>query len=479
MSFARILQPARTLRTLQPALLARAAHPVPRFVVSPAVSAFHTAAKRFQAAESKQTIITPSTESLGFSVSEVKDTENTRPIYMDMQATSPTDPRVLDSMLPYMTEQYGNPHSRTHSYGWETEKGVDQARENIAKLIGADAKEIVFTSGATESNNLSIKGVARFYKGKKNHIITSQTEHKCVLDSCRVLTDEGFEVTYLPVGKNGLISMDDLKAAIRPDTALVSIMAVNNEIGVIQPLEEIGALCRSKKIFFHTDAAQAIGKIPIDVTKMNIDLLSISGHKIYGPKGVGALYVRRRPRVRLVPLMTGGGQERGLRSGTVPAPLAVGLGEACRIASHEMAYDHARVKSLSERLIKGIQSKVSHVYRNGDEIQSYPGCVNLSFAYVEGESLLMALKDIALSSGSACTSASLEPSYVLRALGAEDDMAHSSIRFGIGRFTTEEEIDFVVSKVVAHVDKLREMSPLWEMVQEGIDISKIEWAQHA
>ncbi|KAG0253469.1 cysteine desulfurase [Mortierella polycephala] len=476
MSFARYIHGATgILRSVRPSQIAR---PLPRFVVSPAASAFHTAAKRMQSADA-QVLITPSAESLGFEVSKVKDVDNNRPIYMDMQATSPTDPRVLDAMLPYMTELYGNPHSRTHSYGWETENGVDQAREDIAKLIGADAKEIVFTSGATESNNMSIKGVARFYKGKKNHIITTQTEHKCVLDSCRVLSDEGFDITYLPVGKNGLISMDDLKAAVRPDTALVSIMAVNNEIGVIQPLEEIGALCRSKKIFFHTDAAQAVGKIPIDVTKMNIDLLSISGHKLYGPKGVGALYVRRRPRVRMVPLMTGGGQERGLRSGTVAAPLAVGLGEACKISMEEMAYDHERIKRLSERLIAGIQSKVSHVYRNGDEVHSYPGCVNLSFAYVEGESLLMALKDIALSSGSACTSASLEPSYVLRALGAEDDMAHSSIRFGIGRFTTEEEIDFVVSRVVAHVDKLREMSPLWEMVQEGIDISKIEWAQHA
>ncbi|KAG0226470.1 cysteine desulfurylase [Mortierella sp. GBAus27b] len=477
MSFARLVSnPAlQAMRSARPiAQITR----VPRFVVSPAASAFHTTAKRFQSSES-QTLITPSAESLGFEVKSVKDDKNSRPIYMDMQATSPTDPRVLDAMLPFMTELYGNPHSRTHAYGWETETAVDQARENIAKLVGADAKEIVFTSGATESNNMSIKGVARFYKGKKNHIITTQTEHKCVLDSCRVLSDEGFEVTYLPVAKNGLINMDDLKAAIRPDTALVSIMAVNNEIGVIQPLEEIGKLCRSKKIFFHTDAAQAIGKIPIDVNKMNIDLMSISGHKIYGPKGVGALFVRRRPRVRLAPLMTGGGQERGLRSGTVAAPLAVGIGEACRIAIEEMEYDHERVKRLSERLIAGIQSKVSHVYRNGDDVQTYPGCVNLSFAYVEGESLLMALKDIALSSGSACTSASLEPSYVLRALGADDDMAHSSIRFGIGRFTTEEEIDFVISRVVAHVDKLREMSPLWEMVQEGIDLSKIEWAQHA
>ncbi|KAG0232013.1 cysteine desulfurase [Actinomortierella wolfii] len=475
-----LLQRSRMLRTLPPATLFNT-----RFAIRSASAALHTSARRLQAAQAateqaaSNNTLSPSQDLLGFKFNQVKDDEFTRPVYLDMQATSPLDPRVLDAMLPYMTEIYGNPHSRTHSYGWEAESAVDKAREHIANLIGADSKEIIFTSGATESNNLSIKGVARFYKGKKNHIITTQTEHKCVLDSCRVLADEGFEVTYLPVGKNGLINMADLEAAIRPDTVLVSVMAVNNEIGVIQPLEEIGKLCRSKKIFFHTDAAQAIGKIPIDVNKMNIDLLSISGHKVYGPKGVGAIYVRRRPRVRLSPLMTGGGQERGIRSGTVPAPLAVGLGEACRVAAEEMAYDHERISRLSERLIKGITEKVSHVYRNGDPVQSYPGCVNLSFAYVEGESLLMALKDIALSSGSACTSASLEPSYVLRALGADDDMAHSSIRFGIGRFTTEEEVDFVISRVVAHVDKLRDMSPLWEMVQEGIDISKIEWTQHA
>ncbi|KAF9976440.1 cysteine desulfurase [Actinomortierella ambigua] len=480
MSLNRLVQRSHMLRTLRPSSVLNT-----RFALSPASAALHTSVKRLQAAQAateeaaNKSTLTPSPDSLGFNVNQVKDGDFTRPVYLDMQATSPLDPRVLDAMMPYMTELYGNPHSRTHSYGWETEKAVDAAREHIANLIGADGKEIIFTSGATESNNLSIKGVARFYKGKKNHIITTQTEHKCVLDSCRVLTDEGFEVTYLPVGTNGLINMKDLEAAIRPDTALVSIMAVNNEIGVIQPLEEIGKLCRSKKIFFHTDAAQAVGKIPIDVNKMNIDLLSISGHKIYGPKGVGAIYVRRRPRVRLAPLMTGGGQERGLRSGTVPAPLAVGLGEACRVAIEEMAYDHERISRLSQRLIKGITDKVQHVHRNGDPVQSYPGCVNLSFAYVEGESLLMALKDIALSSGSACTSASLEPSYVLRALGADDDMAHSSIRFGIGRFTTEEEVDFVISRVVAHVDKLRDMSPLWEMVQEGIDISKIEWTQHA
>ncbi|KAJ3143756.1 cysteine desulfurase [Irineochytrium annulatum] len=398
-----------------------------------------------------------------------------------MQATSPMDPRVLDAMIPYMTQQYGNPHSRTHFYGWESEEAVEEARSRVAKLIGAsDPKEIVFTSGATESNNMSVKGVARFYKagGKKNHVITTRTEHKCVLDSCRVLQEEGVDVTYLAVKQNGLVDLKVLEEAIRPETALVSVMAVNNEIGVIQPLSEIGKLCRSKKVFFHTDAAQAVGKIPIDVNAMNIDLLSISGHKLYGPKGIGALYVRRKPRVRLEPLQSGGGQERGLRSGTVPTQLVVGLGEACKVASEEMEYDHKRIKALSDRLIKGITSKVDHVIRNGDPNASYPGCVNLSFEYVEGESLLMALKEIALSSGSACTSASLEPSYVLRALGADDETAHSSIRFGIGRFTTEEEVDYVVDRVVKHVGKLREMSPLWEMVQEGIDLKSIQWTQH-
>ncbi|CAG8687408.1 4583_t:CDS:2, partial [Cetraspora pellucida] len=401
-----------------------------------------------------------------------------RPIYLDLQATTPTDPRVLDAMMPYLTQQYGNPHSRTHAYGWEAEKAVEQARANIADLIGADPKEIIFTSGATESNNISIKGVARFYKSNKKHIITTQIEHKCVLDSCRVLAEEGFDVTYLPVKPSGLIDLNLLAETIRPDTSLVSIMTVNNEIGVTQPVKEIGQICRSKKVFFHTDAAQAIGKIPVDVNEMNIDLMSISGHKIYGPKGVGVLYVRRKPRVRVEALQSGGGQERGLRSGTVPTPLVVGLGEACRIAKEEMEYDAKRVKKLSQRLVDGIMEKVQHVVRNGDPSASYPGCVNLSFAYIEGESLLMALKDIALSSGSACTSASLEPSYVLRALGADDDMAHSSIRFGIGRFTTEEEVDFVVNKVIQHVDKLREMSPLWEMVQEGVDLKSIQWSQH-
>ncbi|KAI9327468.1 pyridoxal phosphate-dependent transferase [Zopfochytrium polystomum] len=408
----------------------------------------------------------------------VEKEKGQRPIYLDVQATSPVDPRVLDATLPFYLQQFGNPHSRTHQYGWESEQAVEDARKHVADLVGADPKEIVFTSGATESNNTSIKGVAHFYKAKKNHIITTQTEHKCVLDSCRVLQDEGFQVTYLPVQTNGVLDLKVLEAAIRPETCLVSVMAVNNEIGVIQPLAEIGKLCRERKIFFHTDAAQAVGKIPVDVNAMNIDLMSISGHKIYGPKGVGALYVRRRPRVRLEPILSGGGQERGLRSGTVPTPLAVGIGEACRIAKNEMAYDHARIKKLADRLYTGITSKVDHVVRNGDPDAWYPGCLNLSFAYVEGESLLMALKEIALSSGSACTSASLEPSYVLRALGADDETAHSSIRFGIGRFTTEAEIDFVVDRVVRHVGRLREMSPLWEMVQEGIDLKSIKWTEH-
>ncbi|KAK0388247.1 hypothetical protein NLU13_4492 [Sarocladium strictum] len=406
--------------------------------------------------------------------------EGQRPIYLDMQATTPVDPRVLDVMIPFYVGVYGNPHSRTHAYGWESEKAVEEAREHVAKLIGADPKEIIFTSGATESNNMSIKGVARFFgrSGKKKHIITTQTEHKCVLDSCRHLQDsDGFEITYLPVQNNGLVKMEDLEAAIRPDTALVSIMAVNNEIGVIQPIAEIGKLCREKKVFFHTDAAQAVGKIPLDVNAMNIDLMSISSHKIYGPKGIGACYVRRRPRVRLDPLITGGGQERGLRSGTLAPPLVAGFGEACRIAHEEMDYDSKRIKQLSDRLLNGLLA-MEHTTQNGAADSFYPGCVNVSFAYVEGESLLMALKDIALSSGSACTSASLEPSYVLRALGNSDESAHSSIRFGIGRFTTDSEIDYVLKAVQERVTFLRELSPLWELVQEGIDLNTIQWSQH-
>ncbi|KAF8429217.1 cysteine desulfurase [Tirmania nivea] len=403
--------------------------------------------------------------------------QGTRPIYLDMQATTPTDPRVVDAMLPFMTGLYGNPHSRTHAYGWETEKATDIARGHIAKLVGADPKDIIFTSGATESNNMSIKGVARFYKNTKKHIITTQTEHKCVLDSCRHLQDEGFDVTYLPVGSNGLISLEELEKAIRPDTSIVSIMTVNNEIGVIQPVEEIGKICRKNKVFFHTDAAQAVGKIPVDVNKWNIDLMSISGHKIYGPKGIGACYVRRRPRVRLEPLISGGGQERGLRSGTLAPHLVVGFGEACRIALDELPYDHARITKLSNRLRNSLLA-MEHTSLNGDPDRHYPGCVNISFAYVEGESLLMALKDIALSSGSACTSASLEPSYVLRALGSSDESAHSSIRFGIGRFTTEAEVDYVLKAVRARVQHLRDLSPLWELVQEGVDLNTIQWSQH-
>lgn len=425
---------------------------------------------------------TSSTDETTAAATRVASTENEgaelRPLYLDAQATTPLDPRVLDAMMPYSVSYYGNPHSRTHAYGWESEQAVEHARKQVADLIGADPKEIVFTSGATESNNISVKGVGRFYKKNKKHIITTQTEHKCVLDSCRSLESEGFEVTYLPVMKNGLIDMEQLEAAIRPDTSLVSIMTVNNEIGVTQPMGEIGSLCRKNKVFFHTDAAQAVGKIPIDVNDLKIDLMSISGHKIYGPKGVGALYIRRRPRVRVEPIQSGGGQERGMRSGTVPHVLAVGLGAACEVALEELEYDHKRVTELSNRLVNGITDGLTHVIRNGDPDHSYPGCVNLSFAFVEGESLLMALKDVALSSGSACTSASLEPSYVLRAIGADEELAHSSIRFGIGRFTTEEEIDYTVERTVKHVKRLREMSPLWEMVQEGVDLKTIQWSQH-
>lgn len=399
------------------------------------------------------------------------------PIYLDVQATSPVDPRVLDAMLPFWTQGFGNPHSSTHKYGWDTEAAVEQARAEVAELIGAQPKEIIFTSGATESNNAILKGVAKFYRNKKRHIITTQTEHKCVLDSCRWLEAEGWEVTYLPVNEGGLVSLEAVEAAIRPDTVLCSIMGVNNEIGVVQPLADIGKLCRKHKVFFHTDAAQMVGKLPVDVNEMNIDLMSISGHKLYGPKGVGAMYVRRRPRVRMEPLISGGGQERGLRSGTLPAPLVVGMGAAARVAREEMSADHAWVSHLSQRLMSGIRDALPDVKLNGDEHARYMGNVNLSFAYVEGESLLMALKNIAVSSGSACTSASLEPSYVLRAIGVEEDLAHTSIRFGLGRFTTEEEVDVAVNLCVKHVQRLREMSPLWEMVQEGIDLKSIQWSQ--
>lgn len=390
-------------------------------------------------------------------------------------------------MMPFLTNQYGNPHSRTHAYGWESEAAVEKAREHIATLIGADPKEIIFTSGATESNNMSLKGVAHFYGSKKKHIITTQTEHKCVLDSARKLQDEGFEVTYLPVQTNGLVRIEDVENALRPDTCIVSIMTVNNEIGVIQPIAEIGQLLKTKgvqlakdaglsgKPLLHTDAAQAAGKIELDVNKMNVDLMSLSSHKLYGPKGIGACYVRRRPRVRIEPIINGGGQERGLRSGTLAPPLAVGFGEAARLAHQEREYDYAHVSALAKRLRERIMAEVDCVLVNGDPT-GYPGCTNLSFQYIEGESLLMALKDICLSSGSACTSASLEPSYVLRALGLDDENAHSSLRFGIGRFTTEEEVDYVSEKIIKVVHRLREMSPLWEMVQDGIDLKSIEWS---
>ncbi len=401
-----------------------------------------------------------------------------RPIYLDYQATTPCDPRVLDEMLPFFKEEFGNPHSRSHAYGWTAEEAVEEARAHVAHLIHANPKEVIFTSGATESNNLAIKGVAYFYKDQKNHIITCATEHKCVLDTCRHLEQEGFKVTYLPVSKNGLINLEDLKATITDQTVLVSIMAVNNEIGVIQPIKEIGKICRERGVFFHTDAAQAVGKIPVDVEDMNIDLLSISGHKIYGPKGVGALFVRRKPRVRLTALINGGGQERGMRSGTLAPPLCVGLGKACQIAEKEMDAEAVRLKQFRDRFYQKICSELEEVELNGDLEHIIPGNLNISFAHVEGEGLMMGIKDLAVSSGSACTSASLEPSYVLRALGVSEEMAHTSLRIGFGRFTTEEEVDTAANMIIAEVKRLREMSPLWEMSREGIDISSIQWAAH-
>ena len=403
---------------------------------------------------------------------------NDQPIYLDYQATTPMDPRVLEAMMPYFTYKFGNAHSRSHSYGWEAEEGVEKARAQLARLIGADEKEVIFTSGATESNNLAIKGVADFYKDRRNHIVTTVTEHKCVLDTCRHLEQEGFSVTYLPVQANGLVDLDVLREAVTDKTVVVSIMAVNNEIGVIQPLAEIGKICREKGAFFHTDAAQAAGKIPLDVEAMNIDLMSISGHKIYGPKGIGALYVRRKPRVRLVAMIVGGGQERGFRSGTLPTPLCVGLGEAAEICMKEMDDEAVRLTKLRDRMLKGLNAKLPEIYVNGDLDHRIPGNLNISFAHVEGESLMMGIKNLSVSSGSACTSASLEPSYVLRALGVEEEMAHTSLRIGFGRFTTEHEVDTAVEELVHHVTKLREMSPLWEMSQEGIDIKSIEWAAH-
>lgn len=399
------------------------------------------------------------------------------PIYLDYSATTPVDPRVAAAMIPWLTEKFGNPASRSHAYGWEAEQAVEAAREQVAALVGADAKEIIWTSGATESNNLAIKGAAHFYKSKGKHVITVKTEHKAVIDPVRELEREGFEATYLDVQENGLIDLETFKAALRPDTILVSVMLVNNEIGVIQPIEQLGEICREKGIIFHVDAAQATGKVDIDLSQLKVDLMSFSAHKTYGPKGVGALYVQRKPRVRLEAQMHGGGHERGLRSGTLATHQIVGMGEAFRIAREEMAAENVRVRALRDRLLNGL-TDIEATYVNGDLAQRVPHNLNISFAYVEGESLIMAVKDIAVSSGSACTSASLEPSYVLRALGRNDELAHSSIRFSIGRFTTEEEIDYTVELLHKKIGKLRELSPLWEMVQEGVDLDTVQWAAH-
>jgi cysteine desulfurase len=399
------------------------------------------------------------------------------PIYMDYSATTPVDPRVVDKMIPYLREQFGNPASRSHSYGWTAERAVEEAREHVAALVNADPREIIWTSGATESDNLAIKGAAHFYKSKGKHIITVKTEHKAVLDTCRELEREGFEVTYLDVKDDGLIDLENFKAAIRPDTILVSIMSVNNEIGVIQDIEAIGEITREKGIIFHVDAAQATGKIEIDLQKLKVDLMSFSAHKTYGPKGIGALYVRRKPRVRIEAQMHGGGHERGMRSGTLATHQIVGMGEAFRLAREEMATENERIRMLRDRLLRGL-SEIEEVYVNGDMEKRVPHNLNISFNFVEGESLIMAVKDVAVSSGSACTSASLEPSYVLRALGRNDELAHSSIRFTVGRFTTEQDVDYVINLLKSKISKLRDLSPLWEMHKDGIDISTIQWAAH-
>ncbi len=401
------------------------------------------------------------------------------PIYLDYAATCPVDPRVVDKMIPYFTQTYGNAASRTHSYGWAAEEAVENARAEIARTIGADAKEITFTSGATESNNLAIKGVAGYLRETGNHIVTVVTEHKAVIDTCKYLERNGCDVTFLPVDSKGRITAQQVADAITDKTVLVSVMFANNETGVIQPIAEIGAVCHAKKVLFHTDATQAFGKVPIDVQAMNIDLMSLSAHKIYGPKGVGALYVRRRkPRVRLAAQIHGGGHERGNRSGTLNVPAIVGFGEAARIARESMETESARIRELRDGMRDRLLKEIPEVHLNGDPENMLPGHLNISFAYIEGESLLMALKDVALSSGSACTSASLEPSYVLRAMGVDDELAHSSLRITIGRFTTREELDYVVELLRKHVTRLREMSPLWEMVQEGIDLRSIQWAAH-
>jgi len=399
------------------------------------------------------------------------------PIYMDYGATTPCDPRVVDAMIPWLREHFGNPASRSHAWGWEAEEAVEKARGHVADLIGADPREIVWTSGATESNNLALKGAAHFYQGKGKHLITVKTEHKAVLDTMRELERQGFEVTYLDVQEDGLLDLDKLKAAIRPDTILISVMFVNNEIGVIQDIPAIGTLCREKGILFHVDAAQATGKVAIDLQTLPVDLMSLASHKTYGPKGIGALYVRRKPRVRLEAQMHGGGHERGMRSGTLPTHQCVGMGEAFRIAKLEMAQDNAKAKLLHDRLLHGLKD-IEQVFLNGHPDKRVPQNLNMSFNFVEGESLIMGIKGLAVSSGSACTSASLEPSYVLRALGRSDELAHSSLRMTIGRFTTEEEIDYAIATIKHNVTKLRDLSPLWEMYQDGVDLSTIQWAAH-
>jgi cysteine desulfurase len=400
-----------------------------------------------------------------------------KPIYLDYSATTPVDPRVAAKMIPYLTEQFGNPASRSHAFGWATEKAVEEAREEVAKLVNCDPRELVWTSGATEAINLALKGATHFYKDKGKHLVTVKTEHKATLDTMRELEREGFEVTYLDVKPDGLIDLETFKAALRPDTILVSVMYVNNEIGVIQDIAAIGDICRSRGIIFHVDSAQATGKLPIDLAALKVDLMSFSAHKTYGPKGVGALFVRRKPRVRIEAQMHGGGHERGMRSGTLATHQIVGMGEAFRLARLEMATDNERVRMLRDKLRQGI-SEIEEVHLNGDLEQRVPHNLNVSFNYIEGESLIMAIKDVAVSSGSACTSASLEPSYVLRALGRSDELAHSSIRFTVGRFTTEEEIDFAVDLIKRKIAKLRDLSPLWEMYKEGVDLNSIEWAAH-
>ncbi len=400
------------------------------------------------------------------------------PIYMDYGATTPVDPRVVDAMVPWLREHFGNPASRSHAWGWEAEEAVEKARVQVAELIGADPREIVWTSGATESNNLAIKGAAHFYAGTKGkHIITVKTEHKAVLDTVRELERQGFEATYLDVQPDGLLDLDAFEAAIRPDTVLASVMMVNNEIGVIQDVVALGKLCREKGVIFHVDAAQATGKVDIDLKKLPIDLMSLASHKTYGPKGIGALYVRRKPRIRIEPQMHGGGHERGMRSGTLPTHQIVGMGEAFRIAKEEMAAEHGRIQALHDRLVKGL-SEIEQTFINGDLTRRVPHNLNISFNFVEGESLIMGVKGLAVSSGSACTSASLEPSYVLRALGRSDELAHSSLRITIGRFTTEDDIDYAVTTLKERVAKLRELSPLWDMYKDGIDLSTIQWSAH-